>query len=87
MVACMRYKACCHSFRPKNEILEEKDQDWMWRVHHAQCPDPASHVLFKIERTGKVKKGNEERGFREPGESRSGRTTDCGYPNASRRQG
>jgi uncharacterized repeat protein (TIGR04076 family) len=41
----------------EREIAEDKDQDWMWRVHHVQCPDPAGRVLFKIERTGKVRKG------------------------------
>lgn len=25
--------------------------DWMWRVHHAQCPDPDGRVVFGIERT------------------------------------
>ena len=24
----------------------------MWRVHHAQCPDPNGRVIFKIEQTG-----------------------------------
>ena len=57
----------------EREILEEKDQDWMWRVHHAQCPDPAGRVLFKIERTGKLEKGTGEQGSREPGTSRSPR--------------
>ena len=33
------------------------DQDWMWRVHHAQCPDPQGRVIFKIERSGKLEKG------------------------------
>jgi uncharacterized repeat protein (TIGR04076 family) len=41
----------------EREILEDKDEDWMWRVHHAQCPDPNGRVIFKIERTGKVEKG------------------------------
>ena len=35
-------------------IAEEKDRDWMWRVHHAQCPDPNGRVVFQIERTGEV---------------------------------
>jgi uncharacterized repeat protein (TIGR04076 family) len=35
-------------------IAEDRDEDWMWRVHHAQCPDPQGRVVFKIERTGKV---------------------------------
>jgi uncharacterized repeat protein (TIGR04076 family) len=40
----------------EREIAEERDEDWMWRVHHAQCPDPNGRVIFKIERTGGVKK-------------------------------
>ena len=38
----------------ERDIAEGKDDDWMWRVHHAQCPDPAGRVVFKIERTGTV---------------------------------
>ena len=41
----------------EREIAEKKDQDWMWRVHHAQCPDPQGRVFFKIERTGKLTSG------------------------------
>ena len=26
----------------EREIAEDKDADWMWRVKHAQCPDPAA---------------------------------------------
>ena len=33
----------------------------MWRVHHAQCPDPKGRVIFKIERVGKVEKRAEKR--------------------------
>jgi uncharacterized repeat protein (TIGR04076 family) len=43
----------------EREIAEDKSEDWMWRVHRAQCPDPAGRVLFKIEQTGKVEHGNE----------------------------
>jgi uncharacterized repeat protein (TIGR04076 family) len=47
----------------EREIAEPPDQDWMWRVHHAQCPDPEGRVVFKIERVGKVEKGTgEQRG-------------------------
>lgn len=38
----------------EREIMEEPDQDWMWRVHHAQCPDPKGRVVFEIERLGKL---------------------------------
>ncbi len=48
----------------EREILEEKDEDWMWRVHHAQCPDPEGRVIFKIDRLGKVEKGAGEQGSR-----------------------
>ena len=50
----------------EREIAEEKDSDWMWRVKHAQCPDPAGRVIFQIERTGTVdpkeEKGTEGKG-------------------------
>ncbi len=36
----------------EREIAESKDEDWMWRVHHAQCSDPDGRVIFKIERIG-----------------------------------
>jgi uncharacterized repeat protein (TIGR04076 family) len=36
----------------EREILEERDEDWMWRVHHAQCPDPKGRVVFRIVRSG-----------------------------------
>jgi uncharacterized repeat protein (TIGR04076 family) len=39
----------------EREIAEAPDQDWIWRVHHAQCPDPKGRVLFKIERTGDLR--------------------------------
>lgn len=54
----------------EREILEEKDEDWMWRVHHVQCPDPEGRVIFKIERMGKVEKGAEEPGGRGAEEQR-----------------
>jgi len=38
----------------ERRISEAEDEDWMWRVHHAQCPDPKGRVIFKIERLGKV---------------------------------
>ena len=40
----------------EREILEEKDQDWMWRVSHVQCPDPNGRVIYKIERTARIEK-------------------------------
>jgi len=51
----------------EREIAEEKDSDWMWRVHHAQCPDPDGRVVFNIERTGPVAT-DEEKGHRGRGE-------------------
>jgi uncharacterized repeat protein (TIGR04076 family) len=38
----------------EREINENKDEDWMWRVHHAQCPDPKGRVVFEIERAGRT---------------------------------
>jgi uncharacterized repeat protein (TIGR04076 family) len=40
----------------EREIAEDLDQDWMWRVHHAQCPDPKGRVIFKFDRTGLLDK-------------------------------
>ncbi len=42
----------------EREISEQKDQDWMQRVNHAQCPDPNGRVLFKIERKEKIDREN-----------------------------
>lgn len=28
---------------------EEKNSDWLWRVHEAQCPDPKGRVIWRIE--------------------------------------
>jgi uncharacterized repeat protein (TIGR04076 family) len=42
----------------EREVAEKQDEDWMWRVHHAQCPDPKGRVIFKIDRTGGVKKNS-----------------------------
>ena len=61
----------------EREILEEKDEDWMWRVHHVQCPDPKGRVIFKIERVGKVGKGVEERGHGRAEELRSGKAEEA----------
>jgi uncharacterized repeat protein (TIGR04076 family) len=38
----------------EREIAETEDDDWLWRVHHAQCPDPNGRVILKIERVGAV---------------------------------
>ncbi len=46
----------------EREIAEDKDEDWLWRVHRAQCPDPEGRVIFKIERVGKIDKGTEGQG-------------------------
>jgi carbon-monoxide dehydrogenase iron sulfur subunit len=40
----------------ERDIIESEEDDWMWRVHHAQCPDPDGRVIFKIERVGELKK-------------------------------
>ena len=31
----------------EREIAEDKSEDWMWRVHHAQCPDPAGRATCR----------------------------------------
>jgi uncharacterized repeat protein (TIGR04076 family) len=36
----------------EREILEENEDDWMWRVHHTQCPDPKGRVIFRKTRLG-----------------------------------
>lgn len=38
----------------EREICEPRDRDWVWRVHHVQCPDPDGRVIWQIERTGQV---------------------------------
>jgi carbon-monoxide dehydrogenase iron sulfur subunit len=48
----------------ERNIVESEEDDWIWRVHHAQCPDPDGRVIFKIERVGELEKetgaGSEE---------------------------
>jgi uncharacterized repeat protein (TIGR04076 family) len=72
-----------HSLMPmlpakERETAEAQDEDWMWRVHHAQCPDPEGRVIWKIERVGKVgNSGADHRadgdlGIREWGNSEEG---------------
>ena len=39
----------------EREIAEAEEDDWLWRVHHAQCPDPDGRVIFEIERVGTLK--------------------------------
>ena len=43
----------------ERESAEARDEDWMWRVHHAQCPDPAGRVIWKIERMGRLGRGEQ----------------------------
>ena len=40
----------------ERKLAERKDEDWMWRVHHVQCPDPKGRVIFRIERAGKARR-------------------------------
>ena len=48
----------------ERNIVEAEGDDWMWRVHYAQCPDPDGRVIFEIERVGELEKetgaGSEE---------------------------
>lgn len=51
----------------ERDSAEDEDADWMWRVHHAQCPDPEGRVIYQIERT-RVVDPDEEKGHRGKGE-------------------
>jgi uncharacterized repeat protein (TIGR04076 family) len=42
----------------ERELAEHKKEDWMWRVHHVQCPDPKGRVIFKIERVRKIERSD-----------------------------
>ena len=44
----------------EREIAEAKEDDWMWRVHHVQCPDPKGRVIYKINRLNKITEGELE---------------------------
>ena len=33
----------------QRQISEAKSDDWMWRVHHVQCPNPDSRVVWRLE--------------------------------------
>lgn len=33
----------------ERNICEAKEEDWMWRVKHLQCPDPDGRVIFRID--------------------------------------
>ena len=59
----------------EREIAEDEDVDWMWRVHHVQCPDPKGRVIFKIERNGVLDKELQEAST---GKSPSEACTDAG---------
>ena len=56
----------------EREICEHRDDDWMWRVRHVQCPDPKGRVVFKIEQQARLDM-REVRAERDAGaESRAG---------------
>ena len=38
----------------EREIAEESAEDWVWRVHHVQCPDPSGRVIYKVQRVRKL---------------------------------
>ena len=38
----------------ERRIAEDRDEDWMWRLHHAQCPDPDGRVIFRIDQVGEI---------------------------------
>jgi uncharacterized repeat protein (TIGR04076 family) len=46
----------------ERKICEPHKEDWMWRVHHVQCPDPNGRVVFKIEKGVPANRANEAHG-------------------------
>jgi uncharacterized repeat protein (TIGR04076 family) len=60
----------------ERESGEEKDADWMWRVHHVQCPDPKGRVIYKIERAGKIPAGEQSEASGSRAKSAPYETTD-----------
>jgi uncharacterized repeat protein (TIGR04076 family) len=46
----------------ERRISEGRAEDWMWRVHHVQCPDPNGRVVFKIEKRPSRKTDSDIRG-------------------------
>ncbi len=44
----------------EREIGEKPEDDWVWRVQHAQCPDPKGRVIFQIEQVRKLDKTEPE---------------------------
>lgn len=46
----------------ERRIAESRKDDWMWRVHHVQCPDPKGRVVFKIEKIRAGAKDNKAAG-------------------------
>jgi uncharacterized repeat protein (TIGR04076 family) len=65
----------------EREIVEPKSDDWMWRVHHVQCPDPQGRVIFKVERVGQVEPSSGERGTERAGEPTHGEGVEDGLRN------
>jgi uncharacterized repeat protein (TIGR04076 family) len=45
----------------ERKICERREDDWMWRVHHVQCPDPKGRVVFRIEKLKGGAKEDEQR--------------------------
>jgi uncharacterized repeat protein (TIGR04076 family) len=35
----------------ERKIGEKHSDDWVWRVHHVQCPDPEGRVIWRIVRS------------------------------------
>jgi uncharacterized repeat protein (TIGR04076 family) len=79
-----------HSLLPlitlkEREISEADEDEWLWRVHHAQCPDPNGRVIFKIDQVKKLvpqadqlghSKNIEEIGISQSGEKLPGQPRD-----------
>ncbi len=45
---------------PAKERDIASEEDWMLRVHHVQCPDPAGRVVWKIDRVGRADEAIQE---------------------------
>jgi uncharacterized repeat protein (TIGR04076 family) len=39
-------------------LAEQPENDWVWRVHHVQCPDPAGRVIFRMTRKKELDSGS-----------------------------
>jgi uncharacterized repeat protein (TIGR04076 family) len=65
----------------ERQICEAEGDDWMERVHHAQCPDPAGRVIFKYDRKTLIDKAEKHpRPLQTPPLPRTAPVGDSGTP-------